>query len=112
MVLENLCVLHKAFGHGVVTEVKGKYMVIKFRDVQKTFVYPDAFESFLTCADGSVPSAILEDLSRTKQQKQQIEEAKNAENRHAMTHGIVIPGKEINLDNKEDEGSQSTTEDI
>lgn len=112
MVLENLCVLHKTFGNGIITAVNGKYMTVAFANAQKTFVYPDAFEKFLTCMDGSVPAEILDDIADSKRKKQAIEDARVAENRHAMDHGIVIPGKEAVQDTKEEDGSQITVEDI
>ena len=112
MVLENLCVLHKSFGAGTITEVKGKYLTIKFASAQKIFVYPDAFEHFLTLADGTLPEEISNDLEQSRAAKQRIADAKLAENRHAMDHGIVIPGKEIVAETKDDESSQPTAEDI
>ena len=112
MVLENLCVLHKTFGNGVITAVKGKYLTVTFANAQKTFVYPDAFEKFLTCMDGSVPSEILADIAACNEKRQALEEAKRAENRHAMDHGIVIPGKETVQDTKDEDSSQLSAEDI
>ena len=46
MILENLEVLHKAFGSGVITATNGKYITVKFESASKTFVYPDIFEKF------------------------------------------------------------------
>ena len=96
MVFDNLEVKHKSFGEGLVISNSGKYMTVRFGTAQKTFVYPDAFESFLTLADGTVSEEILEDIKRAKEAKQQILNKKNEENLRAMTMGIVIPGKENN----------------
>ncbi len=112
MVIENLRVNHISFGAGVVTEVRDRYFTVMFSGVKKTFVYPDAFEKFLTCEDGSVPSDILIDIENAKEHKRKIEEAKTVENRHAMTHGIVIPGKEIVPQTKDEDESPSAVEDI
>ncbi len=112
MVLENLCVNHTTFGRGVIAEVKGKYLTVKFAQTQKVFVYPDAFEKFLTCEDGTVPSEILTDLSAALEQKRKLADAKTAENRHAMDHGIVIPGKETVAESKDEDSSRSSVEDI
>ncbi len=104
MILENLEVLHKAFGKGTIILVNGKYITVKFENVQKIFVYPDIFEKFLTLADGTVSSEITNDLNAAKAQKQKEIDKKNEENRHAMTRGIVIPGKEnANADSDEEE---------
>ena len=103
MILENLEVLHKAFGKGTVVSVNGKYFTVKFESVQKTFVYPDIFEKFLTLADGSVSPEISADLESLKALKQKELDKKNEENLHAMTRGIVIPGKEIVLTDSDEE---------
>ncbi len=99
MVFLNLEVKHKKFGLGTVVSCDGKYLTIEFDGgVRKSFVYPDAFESYLTLSDGSVNEEIIADLGIAKAHKQAILAKKEAENRHSMTHGIVIPGKEMSLD--------------
>lgn len=104
MLLENLEVLHKSFGKGTVVSVNGKYFSVKFGSVQKTFVYPDIFDRFLTLADGTVSEEIKADLEQMKARKQIELDKKNEEKLCAMTSGIVIPGKEnSNNDNDEDE---------
>ena len=111
MVFDNLEVKHKSFGEGLVISNSGKYMTVRFGTAQKTFVYPDAFENFLTLADGTVSEEILEDIKRAKEAKQQILNKKNEENLRAMTMGIVIPGKEnVNLESDEEEGRFKNTE--
>lgn len=105
MSLENLEVMHKSFGKGTVVASNGQYITVKFESAQKTFVYPDIFEKFLTLADGTVSSEILEDLKASKDAKQRILDKKNEENLRAMTRGIVIPGKEnVNPESDEEEG--------
>ena len=94
MCLENLEVMHKSFGSGVVVSQNGNYFTVKFSSCEKTFVYPDIFEKFLTLGDGTVSSEIAADLESAKNRKQQILDKKHQENMRAMTHGIVIPGKE------------------
>ena len=111
MVLENLEVLHKAFGKGVIVATNGKYITVKFETASKTFVYPDIFEKFLTLADGSVSDEIIADLNSTKAAKQKELDKKNEENIRAMTRGIVIPGKEKeNIESDEEEGRFKNTE--
>ncbi len=94
MVFDNLKIKHKTFGEGTVTSKDGKYITVSFGSFEKKFVYPDAFENFITLADGTVSEEILEDIKNAKEAKQVIINKKNEENRRAMTHGIVIPGKE------------------
>ena len=103
MVLENLQVRHKVFGIGTVVATDGKYIKVKFDSAEKNFVYPDSFEKFLTLADGSVTDEILADLAVTNERKAKILAAKEEENVRAMTHGIVIPGKEGNSESEEEE---------
>ena len=105
MLVVDLEVLHKSFGKGTVISVNGKYFTVKFEAAQKTFVYPDIFEKFLTLADGSVSEDIAADLYAAKAQKQKELDKKNEENRRAMTRGIVIPGKEnVNSDGDDEDG--------
>ena len=104
MVFDNLQVRHKTFGVGTVILTKGQYLTVKFDTTEKTFVYPDAFERFLTLADGTVSEEILNDVKESKLAKQRIIDKKHAENVHSMLKGIVIPGKEnTNADGDDEE---------
>ncbi len=105
MNFDNLKVIHKAFGKGTVIKKDGKYITVAFENgVEKIFVYPDIFEKFLTTEDTSLSDIIKADLDAAKSEKQRILDIKNAENQRAMTHGIVIPGKEVTVpDNDEDD---------
>jgi hypothetical protein len=97
MVLTDLKIKHKTFGEGTVVSFDGRYITVSFLSCEKKFVYPDAFESFITLGDGSVSDEILEDIKNAKMAKQIIIDKKNEENRRAMDHGIVIPGKETGV---------------
>lgn len=95
MISQNETVKHTTYGIGTIVACQGKYMKIKFANVEKTFVYPDAFEKFLTLADGTVSSDILADIERINAEKREFLAKKTEERIHTMTHGIVIPGKEL-----------------
>ncbi len=110
MNLENTKVKHKAFGAGVIVSSDGKYITVQFENVNKVFVYPDIFEKFLTLEDGSISEEILADLAGSKEAKQKIQTKKQEENYLAMTKGIVIPGKEIVLEDNEDEENREKSE--
>ena len=113
MVFDNLQVKHKTFGVGTVISYKGQYMTVKFDTAEKVFVYPDAFEKFLTLADGSVTDEIIADIKATNQKKQQIIDKKVAENIHSMLKGIVIPGKEnVGPEGEEEENKNSEQEEF
>lgn len=105
MVFQNIKVTHKTFGEGIVTAREGNYINVSFGGSVKRFVYPDAFDRFLTVEDESILSAIKVDIDASKRAKQVIIDKKNEENYRAMTRGIVIPGKEANVegDSEEDE---------
>ena len=103
MIFDGLEVIHKTFGKGVVVSLNGKYITVKFDSCQKIFVYPDAFEHFLTLSDGTVPDEIIEHVNASKAAKQIIIDKKQEENRRAMERGIVIPGKEGAIGESEDE---------
>lgn len=110
MVLDNLQVKHKVFGTGTVISTNGKYMNIRFDGAEKSFVYPDSFEKYLTLADGTVSEEILADLALVSAEKQRIINKKIEENLHSMKHGIVIPGKETTLEADEDDNQYKSQE--
>ncbi len=103
MVFQNIKVTHKTFGEGIVTNHEGNYINVSFGGAVKRFVYPDAFDRFLTVDDESIGAAIKVDIDASKRAKQVIIDKKNAENYRAMTRGIVIPGKETNSDTDAEE---------
>lgn len=112
MVFDNLEVHHKAFGDGVIVASRGQYITVKFAAAEKVFVYPDIFEKHLTLRDGTVSDEIRSDLAEKTRQKQQISDAKREENYRAMTRGIVIPGKELNIDGEDDESKNVQEDEI
>lgn len=112
MLSEATKVKHKVFGDGVVTAVNGKYFTAAFAKTEKIFVYPDVFERFLTLEDGSLSAEILADLEALHASKKQIIEEKHKENERAMMRGIVIPGKEIQQEPKDDDSRTTEAEEL
>ena len=114
MVFQNIKVTHKTFGEGVVTNHEGNYINVSFGGAVKRFVYPDAFDRFLTVEDESIGAAIKLDIDASKRAKQVIIDKKKEENYRAMTRGIVIPGKETNgdTDAEEDEFRSKESEEF
>ncbi len=114
MVFQNIKVTHKTFGEGVVTNHEGNYINVSFGGAVKRFVYPDAFDRFLTVEDESIGAAIKLDIDASKRAKQVIIDKKKEENYRAMTRGIVIPGKETNGDTdvEEDEFRNKESEEF
>ena len=103
MVFQNTKVIHKTFGEGIITNHEGNYINVSFGGAVKKFVYPDVFDKFLTVDDASMLAAIQIDIAASKRAKQIIIDRKNEENYRAMTRGIVIPGKEANAENENEE---------
>ena len=112
MVFANLAVRHKKFGVGTVMKVDGKYMTVHFEGADKVFVYPDAFEKFLTLADGTICPEILSDIQAEQNKRMQIVNAREEENRRSRERGIVEPGRETVPDEKGEDGYQPEVEEI
>ena len=66
----------------------------------------------LTLADGTVSDEIVADLRVAQQHKQSIIDQKNEENLRAMTHGIVIPGKETAEGDEEEHDEEKSSEEM
>lgn len=76
-------VFHKTFGQGVVQELEGHYMTVKFFDGERKLIYPDAFERRYLSFQGSgqplkyaeksdMPTKIKEEeIMETKENKPQ-----------------------------------------
>ena len=58
MNLKNQKVIHKTFGNGIIVEQNADYITIQFQDLQKKFVFPDVFASFLKCEDIALQSEL------------------------------------------------------
>ena len=112
MILENLTVRHNKFGDGNVKSFDGKYFTVAFSSGDRVFVYPDAFEKFLTVTDEGVKEQIATDLTKAQAKKEAIRSAKAAENLRSMTHGIVIPGKENVPEQKPEDGYSNELEEL
>lgn len=69
MTLLNEQVFHQAFGCGKVTAFDGRYLWVIFDVGQKQFVYPDAFDTFLSIENPTLSKAIQQDLANVKQKK-------------------------------------------
>ena len=55
--------MHKVLGTGVITEISGNYLTIKFDAKKSKFVYPDAFERFIVADDASVQANIMKKIN-------------------------------------------------
>lgn len=93
--LEGLEVVHKVFGNGIVEKVSDKYVTVRFANLQKVFVYPDAFEVFLAAVDEAVARDIAADLTRVKEQRrahdEEVEKAREVSMRGQVSAGPEEP---------------------
>ncbi len=58
-------VRHKSFGEGVVIEQTKSRIIVRFSDTERTFIFPDIFDSFLSTDD----TELLQEISRQKEGK-------------------------------------------
>lgn len=55
-------VSHNIFGKGTITKQSGSSLIVDFEGVEKRFVYPDAFQGYLTSADQELMAQVSRDL--------------------------------------------------
>jgi len=95
--LLNLKVKHSIFGVGVITEISNNYLTVKFTSKESKFVYPDAFEKFITADDKAVQAEIIEEIKNKKlaveAQRQAAAEAHRAEKTLYAAEKQAIPVK-------------------
>ena len=93
--LEGLEVTHKRFGNGIVERVSEKYVTVRFANLQKTFVYPDAFAGFLQAVYETVSTAIAEDIAVARAKKEAHDAELEREREVQMRSGVVIAGAQM-----------------
>ena len=96
MELLGLKVKHTVFGAGVIAEMEGNYITVKFATKTTKFVYPDAFEKFIKAEDSVLQQAIVGEINNAKaaaKQKRQAEEAarKAAEEQRRAAVVVAAP---------------------
>lgn len=81
---------HKSFGEGTITNIDENYISVSFASGEKSFVYPDAFQGFLTMKNDSSTDQIAADIRRKEeaQKKRQLalEQRVAAERAQKSTH--------------------------
>ena len=93
-----------ATAHGLITEEDRAWAVNALLDKLGLAEYTEE------AAEPAALEEILADIAEVKRQKQIIEAKKTEEQIHTMTHGIVIPGKEISLFENNDTESRLKNE--
>ena len=80
MDINNQKVTHKVFGEGIVVSTDGNHVLIDFGDKgTKTFIYPDAFETFVKLQDASAQAAVEEEIASAQAAKKAAADAAAAE---------------------------------
>lgn len=84
MTIVKQAVQHKHFGKGIVIDQSETTIEVDFSEScgKKKFIYPDAFENFLTMSDAKLQDKIEDELNTIQEQAaveqaQKIEEKKN-----------------------------------
>lgn len=77
MDLRGMAVNHKIFGEGIVKNIleeqDGKYLVVAFSQGEKKFVYPDAFEAYISVNNSNVAEFLKIEIEKRKKIKAVIE---------------------------------------
>lgn len=70
---------HRIFGPGVVTDLAGDSVTISFKDTEKKFIYPDAFQTFLVFNDRESQRYIEKKIAERERSMQKERLAEQAE---------------------------------
>ncbi len=92
----NKKVHHKVFGEGVVLFLDGSYLLVEFSVGQKKFVYPDAFDGFLSAEDSSVALEIRREIEAAKQMEEQARQQALDDRAHSPA-GLPAAGRQKTL---------------
>ena len=72
MNLLNEKVTHKSLGDGKIIDFDGNNIEVQFASKISKFVYPDAFETFLTLNSADKQKAIYVEIASIKQERERI----------------------------------------
>lgn len=70
---------HKTFGPGVVTGLSEGIVTVCFQNMEKRFIYPDAFNSFLVLDDRKAQQSIEKHIGAREMEAQKVRELQQAE---------------------------------
>ncbi len=100
MNLIGMKIRHTVFGTGEVTEQHGNYISVQFADKTSKFVYPDAFDKFITAEDAETQALIVQKIQKikteTQHQRHATESAYKAPEEQRIT-AIITSSKAKNL---------------
>ena len=70
-------VKHKIFGTGTITSIYEKTLLVEFAAGEKKFLYPDAFESFITAEDLEIQRRMIKEIQDKRDAEAKEEKSKN-----------------------------------
>lgn len=71
MNLINMKVKHKVFGEGTIINKENSYITIKFSNEEKKFIYPNAFDGYLTADNIDINNKIKDEIEIIKRQEEE-----------------------------------------
>lgn len=80
MNLINEGITHKVFGEGQIVDQDASFVTIDFTEDTKKFVYPDAFQEFITLNDQNTANTFKEVISKNEMREAALEEEREKEN--------------------------------
>lgn len=92
-------VKHKDFGEGIIKQQDGNYLVVSFSQGDKRFIYPDAFDNFITVSDNKIAEFISLELENKKCEKSKMEKQKNQQNGNIVSKTVFTNEFSASWDN-------------
>lgn len=104
--LLNTKVIHKMLGEGIITEAGDNYVSVKFASKVSRFIFPIAFEKFITAENSDIQDMIIEEINRARNEehkkqaeremvRQQERTRVNAEKKASANKKSVVRPKRI-----------------
>lgn len=96
-------ITHKTFGDGNIVDQDDSFITVDFNDEIKKFVYPDAFENFITLKDEDVAKNLEKVIAERVAEKEELKKQQEAEKERLE---LEQKRKELLKNNKIHESSQ------
>jgi len=84
-------VSHNKFGEGKIVEQNENSIQIEFSTETKTFQYPFCFEKHISFVDKDVPTMILEEIKKLKEDEQIIKEENDKRIQDIIRPVVKVP---------------------
>lgn len=99
---------HKVFGSGVITNLSEETVTICFQNVEKRFIYPDAFRSFLVLKNQKTQQHMEAEIKKRDMEAKKIRETEQAEReqKRKLLNFKIMPNAHAVFDIPSDEIDQ------